>query len=388
MSKKRVYVLLLFALLLIANGSAIFTEAFLATAQGVIPIEIDRLNQSTAGGTSLITVSGSGFSIATTRQGTKVIYGGEILEPNKIVSTSELNFLVPEDTYCGFHDISLRKLVGPGIPVQSDSIPLLINNSCKTWQVQQLAPDRGEPGTQVIIKGGRFPIDAQVQFGGRTIPREDLGGTANWIDFAEMSFTVPDEAECGDNRVEIGAPSLVGTFSEAVNFVVTGSPCASPPPVDPSPPPPPAPPPGPPPSDNDSGRTVEDYDNDGNCVIDDPEFFSMIDDWINQDLDNQSFFQGVDAWISQANICSSAATNVSLRIERTAEGVQFTLAGRESLGLFTILDSNGQVIYQDHSTGPQHFWNMRSTSGQLIANGVYFLISQKTGQVQRFLVMR
>ncbi len=47
------------------------------------------------------------------------------------------------------------------------------------------------------------------------------------------------------------------------------------------------------------------FDANGNNLIDDPEFFAIIDAWIAGQLDTPLFFQAIDLWVSQRPIGSA-----------------------------------------------------------------------------------
>lgn len=56
------------------------------------------------------------------------------------------------------------------------------------------------------------------------------------------------------------------------------------------------------------------YDANGNNLVDDPEFFAIIDAWIAERIDNNSFFKAVDLWVSQGSIASAELPMESLKL--------------------------------------------------------------------------
>ena len=145
-----------------------------------------------------------------------------------------------------------------------------------------------------------------------------------------------------------------------------------------------------------SGSSLKDFDVNSNNVLDESEFFAMVDAWLAETISNELFFTGVDFWISQEQI---TAASLQPGTEKLSDAVAIS---NERKVLFRarpnevsrvqveIFDMNGSLIFSGKSTGNKLFWHPN------IANGVYFYrlraiswdatISQS--EVRKLIVMR
>jgi len=117
-------------------------------------------------------------------------------------------------------------------------------------------------------------------------------------------------------------------------------------------------------------------------VIDDPEFFALIDAWIAQQLSDSMFFQAVDLWISQSLISSARLSSTSTSVHgivRQSHSVRTQLTfvakgARIAATSVAIYDLNGRVVFTGEVTGAQLKWDLESPDGHLLANGVYVYV--------------
>ncbi|OGF52889.1 MAG: hypothetical protein A2Z21_04345 [Candidatus Fraserbacteria bacterium RBG_16_55_9] len=65
----------------------------------------------------------------------------------------------------------------------------------------------------------------------------------------------------------------------------------------------PGPTPGPTPAP--TQKAAKDFDKNGDCVIDDHEYFDAVEEWIAKQIDDKLFFEIADVWITQTNICTA-----------------------------------------------------------------------------------
>jgi len=147
---------------------------------------------------------------------------------------------------------------------------------------------------------------------------------------------------------------------------------------------------------------LQPFDTNGNCVIDDPEFFTAVDAWVNGQIDNSTFFDLIDAWIQQINVCtsgSSLSSPIALNVGRT--GVAFEASGPQvqdrdvTLGV-RIHDLAGRTIWAGQTVGPRLIWRYRAQTGLPVANGVYLYAVTIRGangeilhrEVRKLLVLR
>jgi len=137
------------------------------------------------------------------------------------------------------------------------------------------------------------------------------------------------------------------------------------------------PPPPPPPGGGGGGSGLASYDNNGDCVLADSEFFGLLDAWLQSTANDNLFFDGVDAWIGQTNVCVSAAgvdagTLEGISIAQTLNQISIRAQGADVNSISAeIYSLNGELIYQDQSSGSQLSWNLRKSDGSGVANGVY-----------------
>jgi len=137
------------------------------------------------------------------------------------------------------------------------------------------------------------------------------------------------------------------------------------------------------------------FDTNGNCVIDDPEFFTAVERWVNGQIDNSLFFDLIDAWIQQTNVCTSGSSvaPVSLTLRATSQGVAFQAqvqaqAQARGSGVakmsVRIYDLQGRTIWRGKAAGSRLVWMYRTREGLPVANGVYLyeaLLRDESGQI-------
>lgn len=119
------------------------------------------------------------------------------------------------------------------------------------------------------------------------------------------------------------------------------------------------------------------FDTNSNGVIDNQEFFKAMDDWVLGKIDDSTFFRLTDAWISQSSVRTAVASKeASIALRSNGDrGVIFEVSGEDvtSLGV-VIYDLNGHQIFTQETSGARILWKLRSSTGQRVANGVYFYI--------------
>jgi len=344
-------------------------------------------------------ISGKGLT-----SNTRVVFNTGELENTSFNSTTQrITFLVPEGIYCGEHTVQLRNPGGSReysnirtytitqncVDTDPDDSPDLIILPPPTFgdedpglAIDSLFPESGSPGTVVIINGAGF-LDAKsyVLFDG------EIMQTGEYLSDEQMRFTIPPGTPCQKLPVQIRNDLLVDEFSNDVDFAViqpcgsqsgSGDPPGEDPPNDDPPnedPPPPNNPPTPPPG---GGEDIEDYDSNGDCRIDNNEFFGAVDLWISGSIDNGVFFAVLDAWISESDICGANASTTTLLeidlLQRASGQVIFELQSDSNITMqhVEIYDLKGERIYTNHTMGRVLTWNKQLMDGNAVANGVYF----------------
>jgi hypothetical protein len=145
---------------------------------------------------------------------------------------------------------------------------------------------------------------------------------------------------------------------------------------------------------------MQQFDANGNCVIDDPEFFNAIDQWIAGQVSNELFFQVVDAWISQTDVCvGSSALKPELdgvELRATGRGMVFEARGQGIASISVeIFNLSGGRIFAREVPGTTLSWNLLTQEGWPLANGVYFyvvavrdVLGQISYKVGKFALLR
>lgn len=189
-----------------------------------------------------------------------------------------------------------------------------------------------------------------------------------------VTADISDTAQASSVRLQVavdiaaltGFPSsrLMNTTPAEWNFQITGGA---------APPSPPGPGPGP-------GGGVRQFDTNGNCRIDDPEFFNAIDSWVGGQIDNALFFQVVDAWISQSNVCAASQQNryqprLSCLLIADRQSLTFEARGQGITSLSVkIYDLAGRMVFAQEASGTRLIWNYLNSEGRPVANGLYLYV--------------
>jgi len=141
------------------------------------------------------------------------------------------------------------------------------------------------------------------------------------------------------------------------------------------------------------------YDTNGNGVIDDPEFFTAIGDWVDGTIGDALFFQIVDAWVGQTAIAglSGQSQGATVSLAQSAQGLTLSVGGSNVAGVgLTVYDLNGQTVFRQETAGTTLSWNYLGSDGRPVANGVYlYVVSVKdangnvlTSEVKKLVVVR
>lgn len=192
----------------------------------------------------------------------------------------------------------------------------------------------------------------------------------------------------GTYTIEIRTPD--DSKSQKVNVIPGGKDASVPSPT-------PAPTPSPNPVD--THVSLQTFDKDANCKLDDSEFFSVIDRWVSGTSSDTIFFAAVDAWISQSSICVAASqfTAIAFNAQPTQKSILFTARGERIEGIeVQVFDLTGKRITEAESTGSKLRWNLVRSDGNQIANGVYLYRVLAYGpnhrlsssSIQKLLVLR
>jgi len=211
--------------------------------------------------------------------------------------------------------------------------------------------DSSAPGGTVDVRLGLQSFDDTAQF---------LAGFANPCGFFGVG------AVCGSNFFNIGP--------ETYSFTVEG-PAARP-------------------------IGVSQFDTDGSCFLEDPEFFASIQQWVGGQVDDPLFFDAVNAWVNQTNVCIAAAglsAQRSVTLSQTSQSLTLSVSSQGVTGVgLTVYDLNGRTVFAQETAGTTLSWNYLSSEGRPVANGVYLYVVTIKGtdgqvlqsEVRKLVVLR
>jgi hypothetical protein len=131
--------------------------------------------------------------------------------------------------------------------------------------------------------------------------------------------------------------------------------------------------------------SLQQFDQNRNGLLDDPEFFDLIDAWVRGACDHHTFFQGVEFWVSQTPlgvVVIRSLPGQSLVLRRLSSGFQFVVQGASRLHL-EIFDSAGRQLWQGKTLGSRLNW----APDRRLASGVYLALitARVDGQWQRWI---
>ena len=251
---------------------------------------------------------------------------------------------------------------------------------------QSVTAAQFEPGAiGLTIEGGRIQaqvleesIGVQVETDSMTASTKGAGAFSVSKNSSGETTVAAQSAELNVQAKGAGSGNVFLTPGQEVQ--VTPSGIGAPGPIGSTSPPrnslPPDPPTIAPPAGN--GSDLASYDADGSCTFEDNEFFNVVDAWISEILQDSTFFMAVDYWIGQTSLCASTASvnglsleEVNLSINRFSK-VTFSIAGKLiASSELQIFDLNGNQIHQQTSHGKKLTWNLKTSTGAVVANGVY-----------------
>jgi len=156
----------------------------------------------------------------------------------------------------------------------------------------------------------------------------------------------------------------------------------------------------PPPGGGGGGSVAQElraYDANNNDRLDDAEFTTAINDWVNRQLSSNAFFAAIDLWINQSPISSAGMADNVARVQTRmgSRGIQF--AARDALSLSVkVFSLDGSPVFSGTNSGATLNWNLRASDGAPVANGVYLYRTTLTtrdgrsvrGDVRKLVIAR
>ncbi|MBI1731105.1 PKD domain-containing protein [Candidatus Acetothermia bacterium] len=129
-----------------------------------------------------------------------------------------------------------------------------------------------------------------------------------------------------------------------------------------------------------TGQAIAQFDFNHNNRLGDTEFFAMVDAWIANRLSDHVFFAAIDIWVADSTIVTATQTVTrtsafQAQAQPTAQGITFSAQGQGSNEIAVqVFGADGKLVFQRQSAGNRLAWNLASSTGKAVANGVYFYV--------------
>ena len=118
---------------------------------------------------------------------------------------------------------------------------------------------------------------------------------------------------------------------------------------------------------------LRNYDRDGDCYLNDVEFFKIIDDWVAKIIDNPMFFDAVDVWLYNTSVCMAASSSEWLSFELVQKNNSLSISmhstdiSKISAEIFNL---NGKSMLSQEAPGASLSLSLARAA---LANGVYLI---------------
>ena len=141
------------------------------------------------------------------------------------------------------------------------------------------------------------------------------------------------------------------------------------------------------------------YDQNRDNLINDAEFFAIIDGWVANEISNELFFRAIDLWLSQSSISGAGlhVKPVTLTTLTTDRDVIFLAQGSGVSAMSVdVFDLSGQRIFSKQAQGSRLAWSIGGLGSPQRANGLYMVRVAITGEegrtvfskMEKFLIRR
>jgi len=322
-------------------------------------LKIDHVVPSVASEGDEITLLGEGF-----RNDSVVLWDTYELK-SEFFTRSEIHFLVPTGINCGVHTLQIENpvlAIGSVVHPRETSQVREIFINCgpegreggPVIKMDRIEPSRvPSEGTLTLYGDGFVSPGTRVQFDNRVL-------NVRIESASKLTFDVPADASCGMHSIRVQSPGSGGAIIKANKTlwveVLCGEFIRSP--------------------SITADVQLSDYDENGDCLIQNNEIFRALDDWILQRLFNDLFFEIVDAWVMGLDICATTRGFQTTELEFTNNNghVIFRAQSPHITQLsIQIYDLHGQVLFTQSSNSSELSWNLRDLHQQPVANGVYLV---------------
>lgn len=101
-------------------------------------------------------------------------------------------------------------------------------------------------------------------------------------------------------------------------------------------------------------RTLEDFDTNGNGLLDDTEFFEVIDAWVGGSVTDSLFFEAMDAWVQGTRISGE-----SLELKDALEIAIYNLNGTR----IDVIPGHLLSVWQHHASNGVYIYRARLPNG-------------------------
>jgi WD40 repeat protein len=121
------------------------------------------------------------------------------------------------------------------------------------------------------------------------------------------------------------------------------------------------------------------FDRNGDKILEDSEFFAVVDAWVAGKIENSLFFAAVDDWVSSRQIQVAAMSSLATRqysevtlIESGRNFIRFAAHATEANSLrIEIYSLAGERLYTQSAPGNHLTWRLLDDHDRPVANGTY-----------------
>jgi len=306
-----------------------------------------------------------------------------------------LYFLVPIEAPCGSQSFYIKN--GADLP-DNDSAPsptraLFVDcdednlgPQSSRPELDMIDPELIRPGDLITLSGSGFTFSGVVHLDQQIIEEVE------WISDKRVQFTLPLDTPCGiqhavrfENRV-LHYPSQGSTFPASSDQLFFTVGCGT--------------------SSRSPDRTVRDIDINGDCLLNDEEFFAAVDSWVQGVILDQLLFNAIDVWIGEADLCEQLtpllaspllrSQHVEVDALRVRNAIYFSPQDVTQNVQIEVFTMTGTPVISLFSRGRGVLWRFNHFDGSQIANGVYLYraTSQNsfgqvlTSELRKLIVLR
>lgn len=303
-----------------------------------------------------------------------------------VASSNFIYFLIPVEAPCGEQKFYIVN--GEDVPNPPRSPNRFIFIECAEAElgpqsvrpeITSIEPRLPRAGDELTLRGTGFTFSNEVKWDNSTLE------SVAWISKSEVRVRIPANADCGrahslrfQNIIQ-HYPSENSSFPSPSQPIFLTLDCAAPvAPIE---------------------RSLSDIDVDGNCRIDDFEFFNAVDAWVVNEVSDELFFKVVDAWVEEGDACTLEAMrnsggNLINRVTKSPNsvkyGADYAPFSVRILGdlRYTLYDSSGNEVLSFTGAHSKLVQLLRNVQSDHLANGVYFVRDHTYGKISKWVIIK